>query len=49
MAVAGATVGVPTELSRLTLTVAHGTNDLKKFRKQHPWSCIIDARSQLGR
>lgn len=47
-AVAGASVGILTELSKLTLSVAKGTKDLREFRKHHPFSYVIDAKARLG-
>lgn len=47
-AVTGASAGVMLELAKLTVTVAKGANDLKEFRKHHPYSYIIDAKSKLG-
>lgn len=46
-AAAGASVGLLTELAKLTLTVAKGAKDLREFRKHHPFSYIIDVKSQF--
>jgi hypothetical protein len=46
-AAAGASVGLMTEVSKLTLTVAKGAKDLREFRKHHPFTYILEAKSKL--
>jgi hypothetical protein len=47
-AVIGASVGLLTELSKLTLSVAKGAYDLREFRKHHPYTYVVEAQSKLG-
>lgn len=47
-AAVGASVGLFTEVARLTLSVAKGAHDLSEFRKHHPFTYVLEAKRQLA-